>query len=379
MNMNTQYYISLGTGYNQLPLILAAKKKNLFVIGVDQDDTSPGMEHCDLKILESIYNFRKIYYKINSLFLPGKIIGGYAASYGEALLSWGYISEKLQLHGLNRPLLERLQDKGEVRAKLAEVLEADSPFAQPSFLFFNGRIGKKSLNEIGFPLIVKPRTGHGKKNIMEIPNEKEFKKVMTKKNLTQKKLAGVPWILEEKVEGDEITVIGFVQNFQFIPIAITDKITSSKAPFIELEHRFPSQHQSLLEKIKLAHNIIIDAFQITDTPLVSEWKVRDNELLLIEVSPQIPGEFLGNVVIPKALSYDYYGNLLELTLGNPVDEKMNRKKAKKALVKYHPQILSDAQINEIKREADMYKPLNLHPHSPPRSNADRFAVSIYIG
>ncbi|HMY10809.1 MAG TPA: hypothetical protein PKC74_04265, partial [Turneriella sp.] len=82
------WYLSLGAGENQLPLILAAKAAGLKVVGVDRNIEAVGFRHCDLKIEESILNYRKIFYKLSSLVEPGQIAGGYAASYGEALASF---------------------------------------------------------------------------------------------------------------------------------------------------------------------------------------------------------------------------------------------------------------------------------------------------
>ena len=59
MSKKNGYYISLGAGDNQIPLIQAAKARDLLVIGVDQNINASGMSLCDLKIEESILNYRK--------------------------------------------------------------------------------------------------------------------------------------------------------------------------------------------------------------------------------------------------------------------------------------------------------------------------------
>ncbi|MDH4263991.1 MAG: ATP-grasp domain-containing protein, partial [Spirochaetia bacterium] len=227
--MSSQYYLSLGTGIHQLPLIEAAKKLKLKVIGVDQNAQSPGMAICDLKIQESIYNYRKIFYKINSLLIDGEIVGGYSASFGKALLSWSYLAEKLRVGGISRPLMERLLDKYEVRKMLSEVHIKAPSFSQPKFIAGRSGIVKKQLNDIkgGFhaPYIVKPRSGWGKKDIYEIDDVKHFRELFGKKNLIENGILPSSFIIEEKIEGDEITVTGLVQNFCFIPVCVTDKIT----------------------------------------------------------------------------------------------------------------------------------------------------------
>jgi hypothetical protein len=377
--MSSQYYLSLGAGVHQLPLIEAAKKLGLKVIGVDQNSEAPGMPICDLKIQESIFNYRKICYKINSMLLDGEIVGGYSASFGKALLSWSYLAEKLKLGGISRPMMERLLDKYEVRKMLSDVPKRFPDFRQPKFMAARSGILKKHLEEFTAPFIVKPRSGWGKRNITEVADSSRFRNLFGKKNLIEKGILPSSFIIEEKIEGDEITVTGFVQNFRFIPVCITDKITSTEAPFIELEHRYPSKHYSLSSQITLMHQEIVQTLQITDTPIVSEWKIRDDKLYLIEISAQIPGEFLAGFLIPRALSYAFYENLVKLTLGRNVDRPPGESKTKPAIIKYFPEKISKEDRLRIEKNAEFFSILNENSKVPPEGNHDRYAVAGYTG
>ena len=48
------YFVSIGSGLNQIPLITEAKKLGFHVIGVDASASAAGFYLCDLKIQESI-------------------------------------------------------------------------------------------------------------------------------------------------------------------------------------------------------------------------------------------------------------------------------------------------------------------------------------
>ena len=376
--MSVQYYLSLGTGTHQLPLIEAARKLGLKVIGVDRNSQSPGMILCDLKIQESITNYRKIYYKINSLLFDGEIIGGYSASFGKALLSWSYLAEKLRLSGISRPLMERLLDKYEVRKMLSGISESIPEFHQPNFMAGRSGILKKQLEGFQAPYIVKPRSGWGKNNVTQVDNEKDLRAMFAKQSFHNKGLHPAEFIIEEKIGGDEITVTGFVQNFRFITICISDKITSSQAPFIELEHRYPSKYHFLSSQISLIHQEIVQTLQVTDTPIVSEWKVFQDKLYLVEISTQIPGEFLASFLIPKALSYPYYENLVKLTLGRNIDRPLIESKTKPAIVKFFPQKISEEERKAIEKNSEFFSILNENPKNPPEGNHDRYAVTGYL-
>jgi len=359
-----------------MPLIEAAQKFGLKIITVDRNPLAPGFASSNLRIEESITNYRKIFYKLNTLMLDGEIVGGYCASFGAALLSFSYLSEKLNILGLPRPVMERLLDKYEVRKKISSELHT---FYQPVYMPGKRRILKKEFDQLRFPAIIKPRSGWGKKNIVEIHNKFDFKFFMRRENLNSRRISPESLIIEEKIEGDEITVVGFVQNFRFILICITDKITSGEAPFIELEHRFPSRHLEWSSKITDAHQEIVQHMQINDSPIVSEWKIHNGKLFLIEISAQIPGEYLANYLIPKAMGYDYFKSLVKITLGQPIELLPSLSKSRPCIIKYIVQKPNDAEYNHIKGNSDMLQILNEQPLFPPESNHDRYAVSAYLG
>ena len=377
--MSEQYYLSLGTGKNQVPLIQAAIKLGLKVIGVDQNPESPGMSLCHFKIQESIFNYRKIFYKLNSLLIDGEIVAGYSASFGKALLSWSYLSEKLRLTGISRPLMERLMDKYEMRNMLSKLSGKAYCFHQPKYMAGKPVIFKKHIEQFKAPFIIKPRTGSGKKEVMEIRETSQLIAFFRKKKLPGKKINAASWIIEEKISGDEVTVTGFVQNFRYIHLCMSDKITSEHAPFIELEHRYPSKHHSLFSQMISLHQEIVEVLQITDTPLVSEWKIVENEMYLIEISLQIPGEYLASFLIPGALYYDYFKNLANLTLGRSIDKSPMNSRSKPAVIKYFSEKLSKSEMADIQKNSDLFEILNENPKNPPESNQDRFAVAGYIG
>ena len=94
---NSRFFVSIGAGLNQLPLIIEAKKNKINVIGVDKNATAPGFVHCDLKIQESIDDYQEIYTKLQELLVDGDIIGILTKSYGNAIVTTSYLAEKFKI------------------------------------------------------------------------------------------------------------------------------------------------------------------------------------------------------------------------------------------------------------------------------------------
>ncbi|MDH5719978.1 MAG: ATP-grasp domain-containing protein [Spirochaetia bacterium] len=379
MSEELKYYISLGAGEHQKPLIEAAKKKGFLIIGVDKNINAPALGLCDLVIEESITNYRKISYKIGTSLIDGKIIGGFSASYGKALLSWAFICERYSLIGLSRTQLEIILDKLYVRKRLKQAEPIHPDFYQPDFSYYTPLgIRKANLDAMGYPAIIKTRHGFAKKNIFRVENFAEIKSILTKKFLSEKNIPNQELLIEKFIEGDEITVTGLVQNFNFQIICVSDKITSDSAPYIETEHRFPSKYTNQKKIIEEIHQKLVDILGVSDSPLVSEWKIKNGEFYLIEISPQIPGEFLGSFLIPKGLNYDFFKNLVKLTIGENIEPVKIPSKPNKVAVKYFINKPSPDEWNSLKEKALFSLVLNENISENPQNNNERYGVMGFV-
>lgn len=378
---NNSYYISLGAGNNQYPLIQAAKKKGFSVIGIDADQMAPGFTECDIKIQESIYNYRKIHFKISMALMQKNISGGYSASYGNALLSWSFLAERFKLNGLTRTQTEALIDKYNVRSKIQRNLKNEI-LHQPAFIPLENNIYKDQLDDFSYPLIIKTRWGFGKNNIYRIENYSELKKFLTKKNLKELNVDPISIMIEEEISGDEITVTGLVENYKYHLSIITDKITTKYPPFVEIKHIFPSQYNDLKNDIEVLHQDLIEVLDISSGPVVSEFKIKDGKLHLIEITPQIPGEFIAKFIIPKSLKYDYFSSVVDITTGKSIEispfMKKKFKPEKKVTVKYFLEKISTQEWEKNLSQAAFGKILNENASFPPQSNKDRFGVMGFI-
>jgi hypothetical protein len=370
------WYLSLGAGENQLPLILAAKAAGLKVIGVDRNIQAVGLRHCDLKIEESILNYRKIYYKLCTLIDTALLVGGYAASFGESLASFAFLCERLSIVGLSRTLVETVLDKLQVRRRLAGL--EHKHFAQPLFMEILPSMHREQIEQLGFPLIAKTRRGASKRHVYLLQNWFEVKNFLSRRNLESLGVRGPDFLFEQFIEGDEIIVCGFAQNFHYHLVSVHDRIAASEPPYIDLEHRLPSRYGHLAPQIQEIHTQICMRLQLSDTPVVSEWKVVADRLYLVELSAQIPGEHVADFLIPRGVGYDYFGNLLRLTLGEKI-EPVPTKIRRPVTVRYWAENPGFGEWQELTRNAAFARVINHNPPKKVSSNLDRFGVAGFVG
>ncbi len=378
MQADGQYFVSLGAGINQVPLILSAQGLGFRTIALDQNLQAPGFEFATVQIHESIFNYRKVLYKLSMAVDTQDIAGIYSASYGHALLSASYIAEHLKLRGIPRTTMESILDKSYVRELLSRTPVPE--ISQPRYLkAFSGML-KTDIEALGFPLIVKARSGAGKHAVFEADKFSSLKEILSRKNFSAQKLEANSFILEEKIDGDEIIVTGLVENFEFYLLTITDKIHSPLPPFIDMEHRFPSAYYSLSQKILNGMQSLVKTLQIPAGPIVAEFIVKDQELFLIEMSPQVPGELIGEYLIPAATGINLYSEIVRVLAGLPTNlvKKRKIKPMKQIRIQYIVQNPGNAAWENMLGNAYAGRVFNPNPVNPPRSNADRFGALVFV-
>ncbi len=301
------YYISLGAGKHQLPLIKEAKNLGFRVIAIDSSIEKVGFSYADIKIEESIFNYRKIYYYILQRIPLEDIAGGFCASYGKALLSFSYLAEKFKIPFPSRTLLELLLNKYRTRKALIPLEKEIASFCQPTFFL------KEELpSSFPLPLIAKPVGGHAKEGIKFIKSREQ--------------ISSLPpyYLLEEFIPGEEIITVGLVENFSYHWVSMSDKKSTSYPPFLDIRHTYPSKWEGKFRPIlqEILEKIVLH-LQIPLGPIVAEWKIHEEKLYLMEISYQIPGEFLGEILIPEGAGYLFFRNLFLLLRKLVVPEKVD--------------------------------------------------------
>ncbi|HMV41118.1 MAG TPA: ATP-grasp domain-containing protein [Leptospiraceae bacterium] len=318
---NSGYYISIGAGKNQLPLIHKAKQLGLKVIAVDQNKDAVGFKYSEIKILHSILDFRKIYATVLKLFLEEPIIGIGVRSYGKAVLTASYLAEKFNLINTSLDILRPFYNKKTMKAFLGQ----NGIPVPTSYIWRYQKDFYDLVSKVSYPCILKPVDNIAKLGIEIFDNKEELLN-----RLTQLKARNEKFLLEEFINGKEITVLGFVQNQKFTLVSISDKITTDFPPYLELSHQLPSKQEQHLGEVHLLCQSIVNLTNLDNSPFVAEFKISDNgKIYLIEVMPEIGGEYLADLLIPEFYQYDYFKNYIKMTLGERIESVDSQKIKKK--------------------------------------------------
>jgi|GEM_PF-200601 len=320
-NKKLSFFVSIGAGPNQIPLIKDAKKLGFNVIGVDANAMAPGFLLCDLKIQESIENHEEIYTKLREMLFDGDIAGIMTKSYGRAIVTTSFLCEKFNIPHLPYTIAESFVNK-----RLMKQTFKDHHILSPETIKLTSK--NKDLPQQKFPMIVKAVTGHGKENVFFIDSNESL--VSLKKKTSFKNMIG-----EKYIEGDEIIAVGLIHKNRYHLVEITDKERSDLPYFADIKHKTPSRYQHLLPEIQKIGQSVTNAFQLQTTPLIMELVLdSDDKLFLIEAVPEFGGEFLSDILIPARYQYDIITEAIKAITGKNVKYPQKKKNANAVVVHY---------------------------------------------
>jgi len=363
------FFVSIGAGINQLPLIREAKKLGFHVIGVDINYKAPGLNECDLKIIESINNYKQIYQKLRELPVDGDIYGIMTRSFGAAIQTTAFLTDKFNL-----PFMPFTRTEDFINKKKMKLVFKKNNIQSPSPC----KINLKNTSRKNFPIIVKPQTGHGKINVRLIKNEIELNDHIAESD------PATSLIVEKFISGDEIIVIGIVHEKKFYIADITDKITTPHPYFVDLMHISPSKYFYLFEEITEKGQQVADAFEITNSPLIMEFIIdQNNEIHLIEAVPEFGGEYLSDILVPARTGYNFIREAIKAATGSEFKTPSPEKITKSVVVKYikgkEGTLISCDPSGPQKNRKTVYSKIFKETGTKvnlPKSNPDRIGVVI---
>ncbi len=161
-----------------------------------------------------------------------------------------------------------------------------------------------NISGFDFPLIVKPVDRSGSRGVSKVNFEKDLKEAI--KNAREESFSkGV--LIEEYVEGVEVSVESISWEGNHEIIVITDKITTGSPHFVELAHHQPSLLPEVLQKkIKVETIKCLDALDIRYGASHSEFKITaDGKVYVIEVGARMGGDFIGSDLVQLSTGYDF--------------------------------------------------------------------------
>lgn len=171
-----------------------------------------------------------------------------------------------------------------------------------------------NFTELSFPLIVKPVDRSGSRGVTKVNDENSLGKAILRGcDLSFKKKA----IVEEYIDGDEVSVEAISWNGEHSILSITDKVTTGEPYFVEIAHHQPSKlPENIKERIKEETIKALNSLNIKFGASHSEIRINQNgKVFLIETGARMGGDFIGSDLIRLSTGYDFVRGIIEIALG----------------------------------------------------------------
>lgn len=273
----------LGASAAQIPFIDTAKKLGCHVGIVDYNKKAAAIEFADEYFQCSLTDIEGVS-KVADIFSPDGITCG-ASDAG--VITAAIICEKRGLPGMTPETAYKVKDKG----TMIEAFRSHN-IAHPEYQVVNSADEEIRLE---FPLITKPVDNSGSRGINVARNYEELKASL-KYSFSCSHINRV--IVEEYMDGPEVSVELLIQDGKPHAVQVTDKMTTGEPRFIEVGHSQPSMLAP--DDVKAIRQLACDAAiaaGIKDGCGHAEIKLTSKGPKMVEIAGRLGGDFIATKLV----------------------------------------------------------------------------------
>ena len=304
----------IGASYLQLPIVLKAKQMGVETHCFSWPEGAVCREISDYFYPISVLDKDLILKKCEEI----KIDGITTIATDMAVPTICYVAEKMNLisNTYNSSIIST--NKSEMRKAFEK-----GNCSIPKFIEVTNCIN--NLEGFKFPLIVKPIDRSGSRGVTKVHYENDLSEAI---NYAINDSFSKKAIVEEYIEGVEVSVETISWKGQHTILTITDKVTTGPPHFVELAHHQPSSlSNEIQEKIESETIKCLNALNINFGAGHSEFKITpDGEVFVIEVGARMGGDFIGSHLVELSTGYDFLQGVINISLGKyeaPILESNN--------------------------------------------------------
>lgn len=293
----------------QLPAILKAKEMGLHVAVVDFNPQAIGIPYADEYYNASTMDENAVL----AAAVDYKPDGIMTLATDMPMRGVAKTSDILHLHSINYETAVRATDK-------YDMIKAFKEHNVPSPWFFvvdTLEELKAHDADVTFPCIIKPTDNAGSHGVAKVYS---FQELLANYEYAHSCSRHGKVIVEEFLDGPEVSVEVMVVNGKVNILQITDKITTEAPHFVEMGHtqpsRLPDETQEAIRQVATAACLAIG---IDKGPAHVEIKVTKRGPLMIELGARMGGDNITTHLVPLSTGIDMVGSTIKVALGEEPD------------------------------------------------------------
>ena len=375
----------IGVGWEQIPLVIKAKKYGLYVIVTawweEKHIPADKIYKTDSRNLEEIDH-------IISLEQPDYITADESDS---SMFAVAFFAEKYHFYG------PKLKTQTITNNKyLQRVCVSKTSVLQPEYqLCWNLETVQEFAARTGYPFMIKPLDNCGSIGVSKICQESELESLWLKavENSNSRMC-----IAEKCIQGNVITADGFCDSSGFEFIAASNKEMYSENENVAKALYYPGEFsKNIFERIKEAAKLTADAVEIDFGFAHIEFILEEEsgDIYFVEAANRGGGVYISNIILEEITGIDYCGALLQMAMGKTVSARCRQQYRKKAMLYFlesretaspandfdetFPQVCQAVYINRKSQTANVKNNASLGRHGVAVLTGNTFADPMCAG
>lgn len=306
----------IGASILQLPAIKKAKELGYYVGVADYNSAAVGIPYADEYFNVSTNDQEGIYEAAKAFGADGIM----TLATDMPMRSVAYACERLGLVGIDYDTAIKATDK----AAMIRVFE-EKGVACPWYRVVSNPADVFDIaHHITYPCITKPTDSSGSRGIMLAHNPEEL---VTAVAYSAENGRGGEVIIEEYMQGPEVSVEVIVWQGEVHILQITDKLTTGAPRFVEMGHTQPSRlGAAIQERITDLTRRAVKAIGIENGPAHVEIMVTESGPKMVELGARMGGDCITTHLVPLSTGIDMIKATIDICLGQTPDivPKQNR-------------------------------------------------------
>lgn len=301
----------VGASVLQLPAILKAKGMGLHVAVVDFNPQAIGIPYADEYYNASTMDEDAVLAAAKA-YKPDGIM---TLATDMPMRGVAKASDILHLHSISYETAVKATDK-------YDMIKAFKEHNVPSpWYFVVDSMAELKAHEadVTFPCIIKPTDNAGSHGVAKVYT---FQELLDNYEYAHSCSRHGKVIVEEYLDGPEVSVEVMVVNGEVNILQITDKITTEAPHFVEMGHTQPSRLPNDTQKaVRNVTEAACKAIGIDKGPAHVEMKVTKRGPVMIELGARMGGDNITTHLVPLSTGIDMVGSTIKVALGEDPDIK----------------------------------------------------------
>lgn len=299
----------VGASVLQLPAILKAKEMRLEVAVVDFNPKAIGIPYADKYYNASTMDEDAVLAAAED-YQPDGIM---TLATDMPMRGVAKASDKLHLHSINYETAVNATDK-------YDMIKAFKTYGVPSPWYYDVDTLEelKALEgKVTFPCIIKPTDNAGSHGVAKVYN---FEELLDNYEYSHACSRHGKVIVEEYLDGPEVSVEVMVVKGKVYILQITDKITTGAPHFVEMGHTQPSRlPEDTQRQIRDVAEAACKSLGLDKGPAHVEMKVTGRGPVMIELGARMGGDNITTHLVPLSTGIDMVKATINVALGEEPD------------------------------------------------------------